>query len=76
MNKEYCYKLKLLVNNHNGTDTINKIENLKHSINKEDYISNAKQLYSDNAQLFESIAEENIVTITDYNDYINWVGND
>ena len=34
MNKEYCYKLKLLVNNHNGTDTINKIENLTLSIAK------------------------------------------
>lgn len=77
MNKEYCFKLKNLVNNLNGNNYVsNIVDDIKHSNKIYDYVNNAKEFYTKHNDMYIQLAEANINTIADYYDYIDWIGYD
>lgn len=74
MNEQYCYKLKKLVNNLNGKSVLsNRINKLKHNMSNNGYLVKSEAFYSENKKLMISLAEDNINTITDFNNYLNWM---
>ncbi|MBQ2863898.1 MAG: hypothetical protein IJE91_00350 [Clostridia bacterium] len=77
MSGEYGYKLKNMVNNLKGNTAVCKqIESLKHTISNTDYCTNAINFYNRNAKWLVNMAEENISTVADLNNYVNWISNE
>ncbi len=76
MDKQYGFKLNNLVNNLKSSSVSNKIDNVKHTINYNQYLLDAKSFYLNNYKLSIDLAEENIVTIADLNKYIDWIKDD
>jgi hypothetical protein len=71
MEKEYCYKLGNLVNNLSGDS--NKIVNDYHKMQYKDYCDSCRQVYKELEDLFVEMADENMGTITDLDNYISWI---
>ena len=66
-----------MVNNLEGKKSVcNKIENLKHTINNNEFSKNSKEFYKSHNSLMVELAEENIVTITDLYNYVDWIKDD
>lgn len=73
MNKEYGFKLEKLVNNLNSNSKLsNTLKNLKHTINNSSFVLDAEEFYEKNSELMIDVAEENMSTIADLNNYVNW----
>lgn len=76
MNKEYCFKLENLVNNLNNNGVVcDKIKGCKHTINNTNFCSDSINFYNKNSKWLLKLAEEDIGTVDDLNNYINWIGN-
>lgn len=77
MDNKYSFNLNNLVNNSNGNScVVNKIETLKHKINNNKFSIDAEKFYKNNQTLMIELSEENIVTIADLDNYIDWIKND
>ncbi len=77
MNKEYSFNLNNLVNNLEGKNNVcNKIKSLKHTINNNDFSKNSEDFYKIHKNLMVKLAEENIATITDLYNYVDWIKDD
>ncbi len=77
MNKEYSFNLNNLVNNLNGkSDFSNTIQNLNHTINNNKFSKMYEIFYEKHKKLMLELAEENIVTIADLYNYVDWIKND
>lgn len=48
-------------------------KNLEHTINNNSYCSLLKSFYAEHKNLMIELAEENINTIVDLNNYVNWI---
>ncbi len=74
MKNEYGYKLQEMVNNLNAGKVVNEqIEVLKHTISNTNYASAAINFYNGNAKWLIELAEENINTVADLNNYAEWI---
>lgn len=74
MINEYSYKLSEMVNNLNAGKVVNEqIKSLKHTITNTNYASSAIEFYGGNAKWLVGLAEENISTIADLNNYVEWI---
>ena len=71
MNKEYCYKLEKLVNNLNSDS--NKFCDNYHKMKYKEYSDGCAGVYSKYKDLFIEMADENMTTIADLDNYINWI---
>ena len=74
MINEYGYKLSEMVNNLNvGKVVDEQINSLKHTITNTNYASSAINFYGKNAKWLVELAEENINTVADLNNYVEWI---
>lgn len=72
----YRFNLDKLVNNFNGSKKhINKTIKSFHKMNKSLVKNDFEIFYKSNYDLMIKLAEENISTVTDLNDYENWMEN-
>lgn len=72
--KSYSFKLKKQVNNLKGYKLVsNQIKDLKHTMSNLSYTNLCKKFYASNKQLLIELAEENINTICDLDNYLSWL---
>lgn len=71
MDKDYSFKLNNLVNNVNSDSS--KIDSVRHKLNYKEYTAECCEFYSKYNSLMIDMAEENICTIADLNNYIDWI---
>ena len=72
--KPYRFKLEKSVNNLKGWEFVgNQIANLNHTMSSDSYKKLCESFYSQYAVLMVELAEFNINTIFDLQNYINWI---
>lgn len=74
MNSEYGFKLENLVNNLSNGKVLNEqINQTRHTISKTNYCESSINFYGENGRWLIELAEENVDTIADLNNYIGWI---
>jgi CYTH domain-containing protein len=74
MKNKYSFKLQKQVNNlYTNNCVSNKIKKIRHTINKNQFLCNCKQFYLNNNDLMIKLAELNINTILDLDNYVDWI---
>ena len=74
MNSEYSFKLKNMVNNLNSGKVLNEqINQTRHTISNTNYCESSINFYGANSRWLIDLAEENVNTVADLNNYIGWI---